>query len=795
LAREDSHDLEEVFLRNDDLAGLVKYYEAVAAREPNNVAALERLAGALRAQGRGAEARDWLEKALTRAPRRRDLRLALIDLLTQAGDVSRAAAHYETLDKQEPHNPDVLREWGRLVLRDTTAPAEGRRRKAAEVWLRMLPAAGRRPDAALTAQVAELFREAGLTDDALDLYRKAVGQAPATAAYRIRLGEYLLALKRPEQAQAAWAELVAGERRTAANLRQLAEVQADFGFRPRALATAAEAVALEPREADLRLFYAHLLRQEQQYAAALKQLDEAERLVGAGADDQERVLQDRLRTLQAAGTLNEAADGLARAMPADAAAGRWYRLARHYEAARQWSAATGAIRRSLGAAEADAAARLLAWRAAARIHEGAGNLQAAVEAYGQLARLDRRARADHLAQVVRLETKLGRREPALEAGRKLLEASPDNLESYRLFADLCFQVGDRAQGLEVLRRAIRVNPNDAGALTALAAALADQFQADAAIQLYWRAFDRKDATPAQRLDVIGPLAELYLGDNRFDKLLERLRRQATDAAGRQAAALFVAEAYKSAGDLGSARQELESLLAEAPDDLPTLRQLASLAEREGDLPAAARYTRRVLKLAAADRAGNERLALLLARSGEVEEAAALWQELAGKEKSAERLLPLVDRLFAFQQYDRALELTRRALHEQPRHWEALYREGVALARLDRPGEAEAPFRAILALREEDDKPGHGHAAPPGRAPAAGPAADFPINDRVQVRTLVAGEAGLSGASPGDRQFWSPADFGQARMAALGWLLALAQRADREDEFLRERRDARDPSHK
>src|SRR5262249_23897510 len=37
--------------------------------------------------------------------------------------------------------------------------------------------------------------------------------------------------------------------------------------------------------------------------------------------------------------------------------------------------------------------------------------------------------------------------------------------------------------------------------------------------------------------------------------------------------------------------------------------------------------------------------------------------------------------------------------------------------------------------------------------------------------------------------WAPDDFGQARLAALGWLLAFAQKENRQDAFLKERRTA------
>src|SRR5437867_3917265 len=80
-------------------------------------------------------------------------------------------------------------------------------------------------------QVPDLLRSAGLTDDALALYRKAVELAPDAAQYREYLGEYLHALKRPEEAQAAWRPMAEGQNRTAKNLTRLGEVLAGFGYR------------------------------------------------------------------------------------------------------------------------------------------------------------------------------------------------------------------------------------------------------------------------------------------------------------------------------------------------------------------------------------------------------------------------------------------------------------------------------------------------------------------------------------------------------------------------------------
>src|SRR5207244_2273052 len=114
--------------------------------------------------------------------------------------------------------------------------------------------------------------------------------------------------------------------------------------------------------------------------------------------------------------------------------------------------------------------------AAARIHEGGGNLLAAADANRKLAAVDRRYRTEYLTAVAKLEARLGRREQALQAGRDLLDAAPGNPENYKFFADLCFGLGERAEGFEALRRAVRVNPSEPQVVLTLASALAEQYQ-------------------------------------------------------------------------------------------------------------------------------------------------------------------------------------------------------------------------------------------------------------------------------------------------------------------------------
>src|SRR2546423_12074259 len=136
----------------------------------------------------------------------------------------------------------------------------------------------------------------------------------------------------------------------------------------------------------------------------------------------------------------------------------------------------------------------------------------------------RRFRTESLPNTAKLETRLGRREQALQAGRDLLAAAPGNPEHFKFYADLCFQLGDSEEGLESLRKSVRVNPSDPQGLLTLSQALSDRFRTGEAIELLWRAFEKTNDLEG-KTGVIARLTELYLHNNQFDKLMEPLERE------------------------------------------------------------------------------------------------------------------------------------------------------------------------------------------------------------------------------------------------------------------------------
>src|SRR5262249_18307087 len=150
--------IEDTYLRTGDQPGLIAYYETWIKKSPEDLEAVSRLARLLSGVGRMQDSQTWLAKALKAAPSKKDLRRTLISQLVFDQKYAEAIAQFELLDKYEPNNPDTLREWGRLILRDTSRERNEREQAAATVWRRLLTA--RPNDPLTTAQVADLFRQA-----------------------------------------------------------------------------------------------------------------------------------------------------------------------------------------------------------------------------------------------------------------------------------------------------------------------------------------------------------------------------------------------------------------------------------------------------------------------------------------------------------------------------------------------------------------------------------------------------------------------------------------------------------
>jgi len=783
LHRDVRRRIEEVFLRSGDQDGLVQYYERWLAAHADDVDGMARLARFLASAARIPEATTWMEKALKLAPKRTELRKAFIDQLVDDQRYAEAVKQYALLLESDSGNVDFLRDWGKLVTKDKEQPQDARTKEATRIWRSIL--AARPGDAPTTAQVADLFRQANLNDEAVALYQQAVQQAPEDPQYREYLGEFYHVLKRSEQAQKTWQEIVSGARHTAVNVARLAEIYNSFGYLDQAVAQIADACQLDPKDFSLQLKAAEFHARASKWDPALAFVAAAEKLA-ATDDEREAVVNQRIEVYQASDRLEEEIAKLAEQTAANAAAdaGAWRLLARYYEADRRWTEATEAISTAL---EKDAKS-VVVLATAARIAEQSGDFARAAEMNRQLADADRRSRGDYLMNVARLEAQLGRNAEALQAGKDLIVSAPGNTDNYEFYAQLCFRLGESEEGLTTLRTAVRINPTEPHLIMALGAALAEQFRADEAIEVYWRAFERSEELE-DKVTLTTKLTELYLESNQFEQLVERFERDRREDDKRREMTICLAQAHHSSGDYGTARRELESLLSEDTRDTNLLQQLSKLCEESADIDAAVEYQRQLARIAPGHEA-EFRLANLLQTRGDRDEASEIFVALTRREENKERLLRSLDSLLSQGSFESVLAITEPLLSEQRDDWELLYREGVAWNSLEKPDEALTRFERLLTLKVPYDALGVAAEEKLKQAQAKaksentrGNRTEIPkrpsplemLNMSSQIRAAVGldPDRGYYGGGMGmgrQPQAWMPDSFGMARMASLGWLL-------------------------
>ena len=784
LYRDVRRRIDDCFLRTGDQDGLVSYYQAWLESHPKDIEAMNRLARFLKQSARNPEAATWLNKALASAPKREDIRKTYIELLAEDKRFEDAAAQYEQLLKTSPNNADYLRDWGKMVLRNKGMPEAERRVQALAIWNRMLEPNPN--DAVMVAQIADFCRQNQMLEQAESLYRKAVDLAPSEPQYREYLGEFLSIQKRPEEAKTAWQQIAQGDRRNTDNLARLAEIYNSFGYGEEACLNIAQAIELSPKDFALVLKGAQYHNKSTRFDEAIKLVDQAEKLA-ANDEEQESVLNTRIEVLQSSQQIESISEAIEKQLTADPAtkASEWYRLARYQEAQRKWDNAAATIDKAI----AKDPQSILALTAAARIAESAGDFGRASDLFRKLTQVDRRSISDHWTSVTRLETQLGRKAQALDAAKQLIVAAPSKTENYEFYAQTCLRLGETEEGMQALRKAIRINPNEPGLMMALGNALADQMRTDEAIELYWRAYEKSEEL-TDKSTMVTKLVPLYSQINQFETLIERLERERQDEESRRSATICIAQAWQTAGDIAQARKELEGLLGENSKDTNLLNQLAKLCESDSDMEAAINYRRQLVSLAPGDET-EAPLAAMLLNVGEVDEAKAIYAKLIEAEEDPVRQLRSLDSLLNSGNFDTALRVIEPLLEKQRDDWELLYRYGVCWTNLKNDSEAKARFERILSLSIPHETLGRSAQAKLKQAQekaksdnlrgiaTALPASESALQMTQQSQT-VRRAVGLEQEDyygNASSTLWTPPSYGVARMAALGWLLKMEQDAD------------------
>jgi tetratricopeptide (TPR) repeat protein len=774
LYRDVRRRIEAVYLKGNDVAGLQAYYEAWIDKHPEDLDAISRVAKLSIGQGNSNQAEKWLQRGLKLAPSNLPLRRTLISQLLNDRRYNEAIAQYAELDRQEPNNVDTIRDWGRTILKVASRPLVSRQQDAAVIWGKLLTI--RPGDAHAALQVADLFRHADMTDDAIKSFRRAIELAPEDVQYREYLGEYLYSLKRKNDALSVWREIATGPRESAPNVARLAEVLAQYDQLPEAIEVSTQACRLDSKNLDLLMKHSALLSRAKRHEEALQHLASFQKLAVTD-EERERWSQRELSELKSLDRLSarilEVSSEQERQTPQ---AERWYWLARAYEANNQPREALHAIGKGV---ELDPQS-IPILVTAARLNESARNLRVAVEINTKLASINRRFRTQYLRQIATLEERLGHSEQALQAGRDLIAAAPANTEFNEFFSQLCFRLGRKDEGIQTLRLALRNNPGDVPTLLRLAAVLSEHKQQQEAVAMLWRAFDRSREM-SDRTAVVEQLATVLEQAKQLDSLYSRLERESRDPAKHREMTICLAHAYEAAGDTRTARKKLEPLVTDETRDTELLTYARTLAQQQHDVEMAVRIQRQLLKLTG-NEAERTQLVQLLLQAGNSEEAMEVLVTNAGEQQLTADALKLIDTLHHRGLTAQAIARVRALRRRFPDNWELLYREALLAKSSD---ETKVLFVELLKLNIPVDTPSLVRrprlsqltpiSLPIIERLASLPRMRFALQARKTQPAASVSGVGRTQAQQLQQaqQNWDPVDYGESRMYALACLAETA----------------------
>jgi Tfp pilus assembly protein PilF len=266
--------------------------------------------GILLVRGKRAdEAVPLLEHAVEQRPREFRPRFFLAQGYLETGSPAKAAEHFQIAVELDPKAAEAHLGLARALSRDEKLPeAEAEYRLAGEL------------DPQFRASLLELgaqYDKRNRLSEAMAIYR----QFPENAAAQRRLGELLLDSKQYADAAARLEQSYA--RDPQANRVPLAEAYLLNGQPDKARPLLQQAVALDPKNLNLRIEYAHALRDLRQTPAAAAQLREA----GALAPNDGAIWNDLGAMLYLTGDFGEALAALdhARQTGGDTAGNAFFR--------------------------------------------------------------------------------------------------------------------------------------------------------------------------------------------------------------------------------------------------------------------------------------------------------------------------------------------------------------------------------------------------------------------------------------------------------------------------------------
>ncbi|MEM6602206.1 MAG: tetratricopeptide repeat protein, partial [Verrucomicrobiota bacterium] len=596
LNREIRSRIEQVYRAQDDVPGLVVYYNQWMEAHPKDIEAILLLSDALNEISRFKESVEWLEQAVSMAPDRVDIAYALAKALEKTDQYDRAVLVARNLTVKQPNDTRYWELLAELLLKRNLPVSEQDRQQALAALSEIAPEGSR--DVSRILQLAEMLYARDFGEEAVVQFSRALALSPAASDIRLRQAEILMALEQQDQAYTLLEGLVAGDQAQPENYQRLASVWTRYGENERAYQAIAAGLEINAEYFDLLWLKWNLLTEEQRWSEALDLYPSLQKAVSS-----EYLLEQLevryLQVLHASGQSDQVWRDLNQRVADAGASGLsvpefrvLLRMALQKQSALEEESFDALMKQAI---EAHPESESLLRMALAQQRRDMRYDEAVATAY-QLAKVNPKLKTDWLAQIARIRMQQGELEQALSEARKVIELSPAATEGYLLFANLAVEGGQWEQAEERLRQAIRLSDQPNQVRVKLGGMLQDAGELKKAQNVFNDAFTAADSA-RERLNLMRPLSEVYFQMGQIEELIRKMeqRQQAEGEGGGWRYGLYLAEIYQQLQDYGSARDQLAKSLSQRPDDIQLIQQLIALAERERNVREVIFYREKLLE--------------------------------------------------------------------------------------------------------------------------------------------------------------------------------------------------------
>lgn len=525
VRRECLEALTELYARQQRLDAWV----AELGRGPGRYEELMLLGRLQSESGHMAEARAAYERALRMRPGEVDAHLAVIQILSQSGQVEALVAARRRLVAAAPRNPTWVIDLADELFRN------GRRAEALTLLRGASARAGADPEAHERLSLA--FARLGDSAAALRETELVARYDPRDPAALEAWGERVLEAGDRERALAIWARIREGQRAPARGAAALAEVYGRHDMADAALAAWREALQLRPDEVEYHKGLAIQLEAARQLDAALLAWRE---VVQRAGDNRELRREARNRIVNLWSVQGTLATQLTRlraafeATPPDLEAGR--DLAAVLLRLRQSDEAEAVLVRLMRADARDTDALVALERARAQ----RGDLAGAIEVLERLAEAEPQRARSWFQRLAEHALALHRDREAIAWAERALALNPDDAQGHQQLAELYRTQGDIARAAAAYRRALALDERRFAVCFALADLLLVQGESSEAVALYRRVIrlspDDDLVRQAGRLAIQVALAE---------DQVDALARDLVSAAGAQPARAVLSQLASS----------------------------------------------------------------------------------------------------------------------------------------------------------------------------------------------------------------------------------------------------------